>query len=353
MKFRYILVFSICFSFIYAAIGLQDKRILLRFTPEVGNTYTYYYSTNLNKTTFGKTQNEKVEGRLSYSILKKDKDGFQARLDMELLSSNISKPAFNKMKAETAKPRFYNISDRFVFDKEGVYNLCFPDEKTTAGGAWEGECCFNIGDMSSVKVPAVKVSYRLVNLDNNAKRNLCTIEGRQLDRIVKVPIQMGMLGIKCDPKGKVIAVEPNSGAYGKIKTGDIVIAFEGQKAETPQERHQLYERYIESVNNIGENVKITVMRNGSEKNFEITKSSTTIGNMAINIERSLRTVKFDADKGIILSDLISAKYVLTYDIPPELPFVDDYSGAEPLKRLTKSKLPERIYDYEWKLVLEQ
>ena len=74
--------------------------------------------------------------------------------------------------------------------------------------------------------------------------------------------------------------------------------------------------------------------------------------MAINIERSLRTVRLDADQGIILSDMISARYIMTYDIYTELPFVDDYSGAEPLKKLSKSQLSERIYDYEWKLKLE-
>jgi len=42
---------------------------------------------------------------------------------------------------------------------------------------------------------------------------------------------------------------------------------------------------------------------------------------------------------------------VTYDFEKELPFVYDYRGEEPLKRLSKMEIPPRIYEYEWNLIL--
>jgi len=178
------------------------------------------------------------------------------------------------------------------------------------------------------------------------------IECRQLDDSLKTPIQIGMLGIKCDPLGKVISVNRDSDAFGKIKTGDILTEIAGRKAGTKRARRQLYERYVEPVNAAGKKIRVTVLRNGTESEIEIIKSLTTIGYILTDIEHSLRTVEFNVDKGIIHSDLIKAKYSLTYHFPEALSFTDDYTGDEPLKRLTKNKIPPRIYDYEWKLLLK-
>ena len=349
MSKRFMIISILYTGFIFS---LFYEQVFLRYTPEIGKTYTYNYSVNLNKTMFRKTRNETLQGNLSYSILEKRETGFRVKLGIELISSNMSKQVFERMKDETEKPRFCFISSRYIFDDEGVYNLCFPDKVVKTGDKWTGKCSFNIGDMSSLMTPMVNVIYQLTNIERNINGTLCTIECRQADDSIEVPLQTGMLGIKCDTQGKIISVNRDSDAFGKVKRGDILTTIEGRKAGTSAVRHSLYERYIEPVGSIGKKVKLTILRNGEERTVVLTNSCATIGHIRINIDKSFRTVIFNAVQGIIESDVIKAHYTLTYNFPEKLPFIDDYSGTEPLRRLIKTKLPPRIYDYEWKLTLK-
>lgn len=73
--------------------------------------------------------------------------------------------------------------------------------------------------------------------------------------------------------------------------------------------------------------------------------------MKVEVQDFLRTVLFSQNKGIVLSDVSKALYSVTYDFADELPFVDDYTEKEPLKRLSTMDIPPRIYRYEWNLIL--
>ncbi len=76
--------------------------------------------------------------------------------------------------------------------------------------------------------------------------------------------------------------------------------------------------------------------------------ATTLDEYRKNIKQILQIA---IDKGIIISDQSAALYSVVYDFADEQPFVDDYTGTEPLKDIAKRKMPPRIYDSKWKLKL--
>jgi hypothetical protein len=263
----------------------------------------------------------------------------------------MSRMVFNRMKQQNAEPRFIAISDGYVWEIQGAYNLCFPDHQVLVGEEWIGSASFHIGDLSTLEQPDVRVRYKINKEEQTGSETLLTITCLPVEKEIEVPFQLGSLGIKCDERGRITAIDEKADIEDKIRIGDQIMAIHGHKAKNVRARSSLFERYIETLDGLGQSVPITILRDKKEITVSLKKHHVTIGTMKVEIQEFLRTVSFNLNKGIILSDVSKALYSVTYDIAEELPFVDDYTGKEPLKRLAKTKMPPRIYKYEWNLIL--
>jgi hypothetical protein len=336
--------------------GEPLPEVLLRFTPQVGQTYRYACFINLDKKTFGNWRNEKVDAIISLTIFGKDGDRYHIKYDAQSFDSNISEEDLASVKDKPEKLESYeiNASDRYIFDAHlQTSNLCFPDRPVKPGTQWEGEALFTFGDLATINAPMERISYKLIEAVRTERGRYCLIECKLVAKEVKVPLQIGQLGFKCDTEGKVIAIREDSDAQNKIEVGDILIAVNGHKAVIARDRGELYEKFVEPTGNIGALVRLSIVRDDKEQNVEVEKSFVTIGIMHINIKKGVRKVLFGIDKGIVVSDESSPIFSVVYEFPIELPFLDDYTGTEPLKRVMKRKIPPRIYKYEWKMKLIQ
>lgn len=342
--FSLIMVCSVLAAFV-------PQKIHLRFKPEVGKTYAYSYTTNLDKTTFGKTTNENLKGTISMEILERLEREYRVKIQINLESSNMSPMVFNRMKQQNAEPRFITISDGYVWETQGAYNLCFPDYQVIVGDEWTGSASFHIGDLSTLEHPDVKVQYKIIKEEQIDGETCLTLICKSVEKEIEVPFQLGSLGLKCDEGGRIIAIDEKAEIGDEVQIGDLIVAIHGHKAANARARSALFERYIETLDALGQSVPITILRDNKEITVSLKKHPVTIGTMKVEVQDFLRTVLFSLNKGIILSDVSKALYSVTYDFAEELPFVDDYTGKEPLKRLSKMEIPPRIYEYEWNLIL--
>jgi hypothetical protein len=340
--------------------GEPLSEVLLRYTPQVGQTNDYRFLVNLDKKFFlrGKWRsegNERLEGIISIETIEQNGDSYHTKFDVRMGKSNISKETMDVMrdKAKAVRSIDLNISDRYVYDKAGTENLCLPDEPIKPGTEWKGELLFSFGDMVTVDKPTLKMSYRLIKAVENKDGRYCVIECKPLTTQVKVPLQIGQLGLQCDAAGKVTAIRQDSNAQGKIRIGDILVAVNGQKAVSSRDWHVLYERFIEMPDNIGSDIALTIRRDGQEQDVKVKKSFVTLGIMEINIKGSQKEVIFNIDKGIIISTEASSEYDVMYNFIDEFPFVDDYMGNSSFKEKAKTRIGPRNYRNQWKMKLIQ
>jgi hypothetical protein len=199
----------------------------------------------------------------------------------------------------------------------------------------------------------MKTSYELIKAVKNKDGRYCLIEGKPLITRIEFPLQFGQLGLKCDTAGKVTAVRQDSDAQNKIRIGDILVAINGQKTKTPKDWHINYERFIEKPDNVGDDVLLTINRDGQQHDVNVKKSYVTLGTMEVEISKASRKVIFDIDKGIIISDVASPVYSVMYHFLDEFPFIDDYMGTGSFKGCAGTKIGPRVYYNKWKMKLIQ
>ncbi len=338
--------------------GEPLSEVLLRYTPQVGQTNNYGFLMNLDKRLFSKGKwkkegNERLEGVISIETIEQNGASYRTKLEIRMGDSNISKETMDVMrdKAKAARSIDLTISDRYVCEEAALNNLCFPDEPISPGTEWKGVTLFTFGDMVTVNEPTLKMSYRLIKAVENKDGRYCVIECKPLTTQVEVPLQVGQLGLKCDATGKVTAVRQDSDAQGKIKVGDVLAAINGQKAVTAKDWHVMYERFIETPDNVGSAILLTIKRDGQEQDVKVLKSFVTLGTMEVTISRASRKVIFDIDKGIIISDEASPEYSVMYNFLDEFPFVDDFMGNSSFTGHAKTKIGPRIYRNQWKMKL--
>jgi hypothetical protein len=340
--------------------GEPLSEVLLRYTPEVGQTHDYKISMNLDKKIFYKGRwlkegNEKLDLIFSILTIENNTEGFHTKFDIRWGGSNLHKETMDEMKDKIKAVRSIEltISDRYIWDKGGTHNLCFPDQPVSPGEEWEGEELFTFGDMATVDEPMLKMSYRLIKAVENKDGRYCLIECKPLTTQIEVPLQFGQLGLKCDTTGKVTAVRQDSDAQGKIRIGDILVAINGQKTVTPKDWHIMYERFIEKPDNVGDDILLAITRDGQKQDVNVQKSFVTLGTMEVEISKASRKVIFDIDKGIIVNDEDSPVYSVMYNFLDEFPFVDDYMGTGSFKGSAKTKVGPRIYYNRSKMKLIQ
>jgi hypothetical protein len=338
--------------------GNPLSEVLLRYTPQVGQTRDYRVSMNLDKELFDKGKRLKEgnsSGQMVFSMttVEQNSEGYRTKFDTRWGRSNVSKETADEMrdKIEAAQSMDVTISDRYVWEKAGTHNLCFPDQPVSPGAEWSGVTQFSFGDLATVEAPTLNVSYRLVKAVENEDGRYCVMECTPVTDHVEVPLQFGQLGLKCDATGKVTAVRPDSDAQGKINVGDVLVAVNGHKAGAARDWHVLYERFIEMPNDVGSAVLLTVRRNGQESDVEVKKTFVTLGTMEISISKATRKVIFDIDQGIILSDKASPQYSVMYHFLDEFPFVDDYAGGSAFEGCAGTTLGPRVYHNQFAITL--
>ena len=334
----------------FAGCGKQVEEVTLEFAPEVGKTYNYMYSINLAKTTYGRTADRNFNGSISMEILGKEGDAYHTKW---VLKTPGAKTGAENTEKDTIEPIFIDISDRYVFNREGTNNLHFPEGLVKNGAEWEGKCLFESADMATLELPEIDMTYKLVKVKQRKDGVHCTIKCRSGKKRIKVPYQMSLLGIKYDTEKKVTAVLEGSGANGKIRVGDELIGINGETVSTPARWYGLVQTYIEGIDDIGDSVQLNILRDGTEKNVDVTKSLVTPGTIQFEIKKIVRTVVFNAAKGIVISDVADVKYSMTNDFSDSLPFVDDYSGRESFAALVKSGSRKRKYKSRWRLKLSR
>jgi hypothetical protein len=340
--------------------GEPLSEVLLRYTPQVGQTRDYRVSMNLHKKIFlkGLWRNECNErGKVTFSLttVEQTAAGYRTTFDGQWGDSSFSAETKDVMndKVEAVRGLAVIVSDRYVWDKGGTHNLCFPDEPVSPGDQWEGAVLFTFGDMVTVDEPTLPVAYRLVNAVENEAGRYAVIECSPLTDKVEVPLQFGQLGLKCDATGTVTAVREDCDAQDKINVGDELLAVNGHPAATAKDWHTLYERFIEMPNNVGEPVVLTVRREGQEQEIEVLKSFATVGTMEVTLSEATRTVVFDIDRGVIVSDRDSPVYSVMYRFLDEFPFVDNYMGTGSFENRAGTEMGPRVYHNQHKMTLLQ
>jgi len=314
---------------------------------------------NLNKKLFSKGRwlkegNEQAELVFSMNTVEHDTNGYRTRFDVRWGNSNLSKQTMDEMRDKTkaAKSIDLMISDRYVWNKGGTHNLCFPDRRVSPGAEWQGEIQFQFGDLATVNKPTLQTSYRLVKAVENEDGRYWLIGCTPVTDRIEVPLQFGQLGLKCDAAGRVTAVRQDSDAHGKIEIGDILVAVNGHRAATAKDWHVMYERFIEVTDNVGSAVVLTIDRGGHEQDVEIEKGFVTLGTMEVTLSNARREVIFDVSKGIIVSDKASPVYSVMYKLLDEFPFVDDYMGTSSFEGCAGRQIGPRVYHnrHEMKLL---
>lgn len=340
--------------------GTPLSQVLLRYSPDVEQTYRYQVSMSLDKEILvaGKRLKEgKEKGRLDFSLtaIEKNRDGYRTKFEARWGRSTFSKQVADEMsdKARTVQSKETTISDRYVWDKGGTHNLCFPDQPVSPGAEWTGAVQFFFGDLATVEAPTLPVRYRLAKAVRSDDGRFAVIECVPLTNRVVVPLQFGQLGLKCDSTGEVTAVRQDSDAQGKIDIGDVLTAVNGHAAKTAKDWHVLYERFIEPPTDVGSNVRLTVKKNGQENQVDVGKTFATVGVMEVTLSEATRRVVFDIDRGIIVSDVSAPQYSVTYHLRGEFPFVDTYAGTGSFQGQAGTTLGPRLYNNQYSITLQE
>lgn len=338
--------------------GKPLSEVLLRYTPQAGQTLDYKYSMSLDKKLFDRGKwfgegNEKGTLLFSITTVEHNDEGYRTKFEGRWGDSNVSKETAEVMrdKIEAAQSIDLIISDRYVWGEAGTHNLCFPDQPVGPGDEWTGEIRFRFGDLATVETPVLPMSYRLVKAVESHHGRYCLIECNPATDRIEVPLQFGQLGLRCDTTGTVTAVREDSDARGKIEVGDVLMAINGSKAVTAKDWRVLYERFIEPPDNVGLAVLLTIKRDGQEQDVAVKKSFATVGTMEIKISNATRTVLFDADRGIVVSDRTCPDYSVMCKMAEEFPFTDEYAGAGSFQGQAGRMIGPRTYHNQYTMTL--
>ena len=109
-----------------SACGENTQEVLLRFSPETGRTYRYSYSVNLDKTTMGRTSNERLEASFLVNVLRREKKEYQTRWDTVIVRGNLTPQVMDQIEDKVAESREFAVSERYVFTPDEGQSLFFP-----------------------------------------------------------------------------------------------------------------------------------------------------------------------------------------------------------------------------------
>jgi hypothetical protein len=320
--------------------------IELKFSPKVGCACQYSYSVNLDKNTMGKTAHEQIEALIVMSVLSKDGSSYNLQYDTFPGKNNLDGINMDALKDKAGMSRKFSVSERYEFIPEEGMSLFFPGSPLKVGSKWEGNIRFQFGDLATSEPPFLKVRFELTGIKND----VVTLECEPVDKSLAVPIQTGMIGVRCDREGRIEELCRGSEAEERLKVGDVLIAINGQECTTSKMRNLLTQRYVEPANDTGSTVSLTILRGKYRKNIVISKFIKEYGEMKIKFLESERRIDFDLRKGIMISDVSSLKLSVDCHFRKDMGFSDNLSGGEGMEKLSGKNIPPRLYDYKWETV---
>jgi hypothetical protein len=328
------------------------SEVMLRFTPEIGRTYHYSYSVNLNKTTFAKTNNERIEASFLVRILGRDQELYQTRWGIVTGRNNLQPAVMDRIKEQVSQSRDFKISERYVFDPEEGQSLFLPSEPVRSGACWKGYPRFSFADLSTSKPCRIECDYRLARVIETPAGHIALIEASPIQKSLTVPLESGQLGIRCNEHGNIVQLRDGTEAAERLKVGDTLVAINGQACPTPSRRGLLAERFIEPMSNLGSNITLTIQRGRERFQTKVSKIAGTLGLCQVEIVGLRKKVEWHLEKGMLLSDITTAQLSVTYSSLGQKGFMDNLQGNANLDRVTKSPIPPRLYNYEWRIVSE-
>jgi hypothetical protein len=332
----HLFVLSLCLLGCQPQTGGTETNVLLRYSPEVGDTYTY------SAVLVGYTE---ITGEMT---VVGEEDGWYRVV--------FSGPLFGERYDVTM-----NLSDRHNADHPGYISLNFPDDPVAIGGEWRGEVPwyfenYFVLEDTPITVPA---SYKLVDIKQETKGRYAVIEQTvDVDVVVdSLPFHVGQLGVRWDVEGRITEVRQGYDAFDKLMVGDMVVGLNGQSARSEHDRNRLAEEHIQHPK--GDRVvSLTVLRDGKELTVDIEKSIDHLALVKVENMRGSTRIEWDIDRGLLLSAEVSISEDITFSSPAGgvFPIVDSYGGFSKFGYLEGLTAYEDSYGgsgVAWKLTLQE
>ena len=306
------LLLLVVFAIVFLAVGCQREReeeALLRYTPQVGNTYRYKFEIN--------HPYNPIEVTGEMHVLSKDEDGYQLQ---------FSGMNFGELFSGTLV-----VSDRHNSSHPGYINLNFPDAAVGPGAEWDGEVPwyyenYYVLDPAELRLPA---SYKLLEIEQGENGRYARIEQKvEADIAVDgLVFHVGQVGVRWDREGKITDVHQGYDAFGKLQVGDVVVGINGHRAGAGSGLQLLAEKYIQHPKE-ARTVTFTVLRGGREYDVSVEKSIDELAVVKVYNKRDVAQITYDIDRGILLSVEVSSSYDVAFASPTTdtFPVVDDYDG---------------------------
>lgn len=295
---------------LFLLVGCESgmESVLLRYTPQVGSSYSYKFKVN--------RPHAPIEIPGEMLVLGKDDGGYRIQFSgvlNELFSGSLI------------------VTERHNSNHPGYISLNFPDDPVEVGAEWSGEVSwyyedYYVFDPTELRLPA---SYKLLGIEQGEKGRFAVIEQRiEADVAVDgLVFYVGQAGVRWDRDGKITDLHQNYDAYGKLEVGDVIVGINGQRAKTAGELSMLAEKYIQHPKQ-NKTVTFTVLMDGEENTIDVEKSIDEFALVKVYNKRDVMRIAYDVDRGILLSVEASSAYDVAYTSPAagSFPVVDDYAG---------------------------
>ncbi len=329
-------LFPLCILGCNGAGDNAERTVLLRYSPQVGDKYVY--SADL-------VGYAKLTGEMS--VLSKEDSWYLVE---------FSGPLLSEIHTVTME-----ISNRHNSNHPGYISLNFPDDPVAVGEEWQGEVPwyfehYFVLDETEIKVPA---SYKLLDIKQGRSGRYAVIEQTvDADLVVdELVLHVGQLGIRWDQEGRTTEVDRRYDAFDKVMVGDVVVRINGQDARTEQDRNWLAEQYIQHPKE-AQIVSLTILRDGTELTVDVEKSIDELAIVRVRNMNSVVHIKFDIDRGILLSAEVSISEDIEFSPPSDggFPIIDSYGGYSKFGYLEGRTAYQESYGgsgVAWILTLEE
>lgn len=291
-----------------AGCHYEKDAVLLRYTPQVGSTYSHKFKVH--------RPHYPMEIPVDLQVLNKDENGYQIQFSgvlNELFSGSLM------------------VTERHNSSHPGYISLNFPNDPIEPGAEWNGKVPWYyedhyVLDPTELDLPA---SYKLLSIEQGENGQYAIIEQRiEVDVAVDgLVFHMGQVGVGWNPEGRITRIYQGSSAFGKLMVGDVIVGINGQRVEAADGLSSLAEKYIQHPKQ-NKTVTFTVLRDGEEYDINVEKSIDPFAVVKVYNKSDVIRTTYDIDRGILLSVEVSSNYDVAYTSPTTDPFpvVDNYGG---------------------------
>lgn len=301
----------VVFATVFLATSCRQpaEGVLLRYAPQVGETYRYRLDVHRPHDPIG------VTGEMR--VLSRAEDGYQIQFSGVYPDELSSEPM--------------TVSERHNSSHPGYVSLSFPDDPVQPGGAWRGEVPWYFENHYVLDTPEMRLpaSYKLLRIEGRQTSRRAVIE-QSIEADVAVDglvLRVGQVGVRWDHEGRITEVDQGYGAFGKLAVGDVVVGINGEMANGPGGLTWLAEKHVQRPKECG-TVRFSVLRDGEAQEVDVEKTIDELAVVKVHNVTNRLTTTFDVDRGILLSAEASIQEDLAFTSPTGAPFpiVDDYGG---------------------------